>query len=162
MIDTMPRVEVLIGRDLDGDRERELVAVFTRFGLAPEIKRERDHRGDVDVNWLLLVVLPLHSFLSGLGTEVVKDFYSSLRKAVRRRGREDSASGKDPVEEAESVKPIVLMDAASGMRVELHSDLPPEAFEALVAIDVQAYARQTVRFDRTTRRWRTESGAPGE
>jgi hypothetical protein len=51
---------------------------------------------------------------------------------------------------------LVLQDAATQLRVVLEADLPAEAYQALVALDLSAFGQGPVHYDRHQRRWRSE------
>ena len=83
--------------------------------------------------WLRLVLatLPLHAFLSGLGSAAAQDVAKELKYLVGR-----VASAKRP--SASSQQVLVLQDAATRLQVVLEADLPAEAYQALVALDLWA------------------------
>jgi len=51
---------------------------------------------------------------------------------------------------------LVLQDAANGLQVALEADLPAEAYQALVALDLSAFRQGPVHYDRQCGRWRSE------
>ncbi|MFD4629253.1 hypothetical protein ACFVYR_05030 [Streptomyces sp. NPDC058284] len=154
MTDAPLRAELLLDQEVPEHLRRELVAAFDGLGAPPvRVRRALDHRGAADIPWIVLASLPLQAFLSGLGAEAVKDAYASFRGVVRRTAR--PATPADPGAGRCGVRPVVLQDAASGLDVVLEPDLPAEAYERLVALDLTGFAVGPVHYDRAQGRWRS-------
>ncbi|MFG3258314.1 hypothetical protein [Streptomyces sp. NPDC048172] len=139
--------EALVERDVSEAAEKELVEALARHGVALRTRRVLAHRGPSELQWAVLIALPLQGFLSGLGTEAVKDAYAALKSAVRRVTRREQPADS---------RPLVLQDAASGLRVVLEADLPGEAYEQLVGMDLTPFRHGPLHYDRARRRWRSE------
>ncbi|MEU6992690.1 hypothetical protein ABZ953_18800 [Streptomyces sp. NPDC046465] len=149
MTDAPLRAELLLDREVPEDLRRELVAAFDGLGAAPvRVRRTLDHRGAADIQWIVLVSLPLQSFLSGLGAEAVKDAYDTFKGVVRRTARPAAPT-------AGPARPIVLQDAATGLDVVLEPDLPAEAYALLAALDLAEFTVGPLHFDRAQGRWRS-------
>ena len=106
-------------------------------------------RGSEQLHWLVLAALPLHAFLSGLGSAAAQDVAQGLKRLV---GRVVGAHRKT----APSAQVLVLQDAATRLQVVLEADLPAEAYEALVALDLSVFRQGPVHYDRQRGRWRSE------
>ncbi|AZM56193.1 hypothetical protein DMA15_29340 [Streptomyces sp. WAC 01529] len=149
MTDAPPRAELLLDRDVPEDLGRELVAAFDRLGAPPvRVRRTLVHRGAADIPWIVLASLPLQAFLSGLGAEAVKDAYAAFKGVVRRTARPASATDG-------GARPLVLQDPAGGLSIVLEPDLPAEAYESLVALDLAKFTVGPLHYDRAQGRWRS-------
>ncbi len=93
--------------------------------------------------------LPLHAFLSGLGSATAQDVAQGLKRLV---GRVVGAKHKS----ASSPQVLVLQDAVTRLQIVLEADLPAEAYQALVALDLSAFRQGPVHYDRQGGRWRSE------
>jgi len=134
---------------LDAERE-EVLDASRSVGLSVSITFVPPRRGLGDLQWLTLVALPLHAFLSGLGDEFASDASQRLRAFVRavlkRRQR--------PVTKASDL--LVLQDIASGIQVVLEADLPTEGYEQLLSLDFSRFERGPLHYDRQLGGWRSE------
>ncbi|WP_030787830.1 hypothetical protein [Streptomyces sp. NRRL S-920] len=149
MPDAPPRAELLLDRDVPEDIGRELAAVLDRLGAPPvRVRRTLVHRGAADIPWIVLASLPLQAFLSGLGAEAVKDAYAAFKGVVRNIARPGSPAGAE-------ARPLVLQDPAGGLSIVLEPDLPAEAYESLVGLDLAEFAVGPLHYDRAQGRWRS-------
>ncbi|GAA2082210.1 hypothetical protein GCM10009801_41780 [Streptomyces albiaxialis] len=146
--------EALVGHEVPRAAEEDLVETLAGYGLALRTRRVLAHRGPSELQWAVLIALPLHGFLTGLGTEAVKDAYAGLKGLVRRVLRSGAAAAEG--EPALESRPLVLQDAASGLRVVLEADLPSEAYEQLVGLDLTRFRQGPLHYDRARGRWRSE------
>lgn len=101
------------------------------------------------MHWLVLTTLPLHAFLSGLGSAAAQDVAKGLKRLA---GRVIGAKRKT----ASSEQVLVLQDAVTRLQVVLEADLPVEAYQALVTLDLSAFRQGPVHYDRQRGRWRSE------
>ncbi|MFI1678356.1 hypothetical protein [Streptomyces sp. NPDC020607] len=167
MTDAPLRAELLLDREVPDELRRELVAAFEGLGAPPvRVRHTVDHRGAVDVPWIVLASLPLQAFLTGLGAEAVKDAYDAFRGVVRRTarpassrdaalpGQRDARLSRDAREEG-AARPIVLQDATTGLDIVLEPDLPAEAYEQLTALDLTEFSVGPLHYDRDRARWRS-------
>ncbi|GHG50359.1 hypothetical protein [Streptomyces griseocarneus] len=92
------------------------------------------------VPWLVLISLPLQSFLSNAG----EDAYQALKKAVR-----DLIKPKIDAENS-----AILEDGLSGIQVILESDLPESAYQQLRELDFRQFSSGSLRYDRNKHLWR--------
>ncbi|WJV45510.1 hypothetical protein [Streptomyces flavofungini] len=152
MPDALPlRAEVLLDQDAPEALAQDLVAALDDLGVrTARVRRAVAHRGVGDLAWLALASLPLQAFLSGLGAEAVRDAYASLKGLVR-RGADPGAAGADG-----APRPLVLQDDRSGLSVVLEPDLPAEAYEQLLGLDLTTFQVGPLHYDRQLGRWRSE------
>lgn len=94
------------------------------------------------IPWLVLIGLPMQSFLSSLG----EDAYQTFKKAVRDLFK----STGDPGDSA------ILEDDLSGIQVILESDLPEDAYRQLRVLDLRHFSSGPLRYDRNEHCWRPE------
>jgi hypothetical protein len=103
-------------------------------------------RGVGELQWLLLAVLPL---LSTLGSTLADGASKGLKRLVGRvlgAGRETASP--PPV--------LVLEDAVTRLQVVLEGDLPADAYEALLSLDLSEFQRGPLHYDRHRGAWRSE------
>ncbi|MET9544586.1 MULTISPECIES: hypothetical protein [unclassified Streptomyces] len=148
-LDAPPRAELLLDHEVPEDLGRELVAALDGLGAPPvRVRRALAHRGAADIPWIVLASLPLQAFLSGLGAEAVKDAYTAFKGVVRRTARPGSPTGG-------GARPLVLQDPVGGVSVVLEPDLPAEAYELLVGLDLTEFTVGPLHYDRAQGRWRS-------
>ncbi|MFE2942041.1 hypothetical protein ACFXKG_23775 [Streptomyces sp. NPDC059255] len=161
MIGNSLSAELLLDRDVTDAQKDQLVSMLGELGVRADARRALAHRGPAELGWVVLLALPLHSFLSGLGAEAVKDAYTGV-KSLLRRGPRDAGAGAGSEEAGgdagggEAGGPLVLHDSVSGLRVVLEADLPAEAYRQLVALDLTAYRIGPLHYDRHRGTWRSE------
>ncbi|GHC55584.1 hypothetical protein [Streptomyces flavofungini] len=151
MPDALPlRAELLLDQEAPEALGQDLVAALEGLGVrTARVRRAVDHRGAGDLPWLVLASLPLQAFLSGLGAEAVRDAYVSFKGVVRRGAGRTAAGDGAP-------RPLVLQDARSGLSIVLEPDLPAEAYEQLLGIDLAEFHVGPLHYDRQLGRWRSE------
>ncbi|KUL54422.1 hypothetical protein [Streptomyces sp. NRRL S-1521] len=155
MTDVPPRAELLLAQEVPDDLAEELVAALTALGAPPaRTRRTIGHRGVADIPWAVLVSLPLQAFLGGLGAEAMKDAYASFKGLVRKVARPASPA-PDGLGEAREARPLLLQDPVGGLGVVLEADLPAEAYERLVGLDLTAFSAGPLHYDRAQGRWRS-------
>ncbi|MFD9886011.1 hypothetical protein ACFWZT_31655 [Streptomyces alboflavus] len=142
------RAELLLDQEAPEALGQDLTAALDGLGVrTARVRRTVDHRGVGDLPWLVLVSLPLQAFLGGLGAEAVRDAYASFKGVVRRAaGRGDGGAPR----------PLVLQDDRSGLSVVLEPDLPAEAYEQLLGLDLTTFRMGPLHYDRRLGRWRSE------
>jgi hypothetical protein len=143
--------EVFLDGHIPAGQERGLVNAFAALGVHTDVKVVPAHRGLGELQWLVLVTVPLQAFLSSVGSKLAEDAYQSFKHALGRllgREREQPA--------AEPPRPLVLQDTASGLQVVLEADLPDAAYQQLVGLDLAQYQLGPLHYDRQQRRWRSE------
>lgn len=149
MANSSPRVELLLDGKVSDEIERQLVATFNRVGFATECRRKLADRDAAELSWLVLAALPIHAFLSGLSSEAAKDVYASVKALTRRKG-------KGGAHDSDRRIPLVLQDSDSGLRIVLEEDLPIEAYQLLIGLDLAAYQVGPLHYDRYRGVWRSE------
>jgi hypothetical protein len=143
-----PRAELIFDHEIADELEEQLVATFREFGYEIEFRRTLTHRGVAELGWLVLAALPLQAFLSGLGSEAVKDIYASVRKLAKTRTKKTVDTGR--------TIPLVLQDSNSDLKIILEPDLPEEAYQQLAGLDLSAYRIGPLHYDRHRKMWRSE------
>jgi hypothetical protein len=156
MTDRFPHAELLLDQDLVTEaQEKRLTGMLAELGLRVDARRTLPDRGVAELGWVVLLALPLQGFLSELGAQIVKDVYAAVKSVLRREPRERTAA--QPAREL-----LVLHDSASGLRVVLEADLPPEAYQQLFELDMTAYHIGPLHYDLERGRWRSELDEAGE
>ncbi len=141
--------EVLVTAEVSADEEQVIVEAFRALDVAARTRMVPTRRGLEQLHWLVLAALPLHAFLSGLGSAAAQDVAQGLERLV---GRVVGAKHKT----ASSAQVLVLQDAATRLQIVLEADLPAEAYQSLVALDLSAFRQGPVHYDRQRGRWRSE------
>ena len=144
--------EVLVTAEVSVEKEQAIIEAFRALDVAARTRMVPARRGLDQLHWLVLAALPLHAFLGGLGSAAAQDVAHGLKRLVGR-----VVGAKHTTESSEQV--LVLQDAATQLRVVLEADLPAEAYQALVALDLSAFGQGPVHYDRHQRRWRSTSGS---
>jgi hypothetical protein len=112
--------EVFLDGHIPVDQERVLVDALAALGVRAQAKVVSARRGLGELHWLILVSLPLQTFLSSVGSKLAEDGYQGLKRAVGRllgRGQEQPA--------AEPPRPMVLQDTASRLPPHRYPGAPP-------------------------------------
>jgi len=141
--------EVLVAAEVSAEEEQTIVEAFRALDVAARTRMVPTRRGLEQLYWLVLAALPLHAFLSGLGSAAAEDVAQGLKRLVGR-----VVGGKRVT--ASSAQVLVLQDVATRLQVVLEADLPAEAYRALVALDLSVFGQGPVHYDRQRGRWRSE------
>lgn len=141
--------QVLVTAEVSAEAEQAIVEAFRALDVIARTRTIPTRRGVHEWQWLVLATLPLHAFLSGLGSAAAQDVAKGLKHLVGR-----VVGAKRP--SASSQQVLVLQDAATRLQVVLEADLPAEAYQALVALDLSAFHQGPVHYDRKGGRWRSE------
>jgi hypothetical protein len=145
--------ELLVDPALAPDQRAIVVSAFTALGVRVSVTTMPPRRGAADLQWLIIAVLPLQSFLATVGAKMADDAYSGFRNAISRlfhRKAEGQADG------AAEPRPIILQDKRSGIQVVLDHDLPAAGYEQLLGLDLSRFRFGPVHYDRHRQRWRSE------
>jgi hypothetical protein len=142
--------DVLVDAGLSPERQAMLVDTLAALGASARIRVLPIRRGVGDLQWLVLAALPLQAFLSAIGGKIADDAYREFQNVVRKLLRPDRSA------EPSAVRPIVLQDSESGLRIVLDHDLPAEGYQQLLALDLSQFRVGPVHYDRAGRRWRSE------
>jgi hypothetical protein len=139
----------LLDAEVSADQERLLVDVFGQLGVTAHTRVVPPRRGVAELNWLVLVSLPLQAFLGSVGTKFADDAYRGLKELIGRVVHGDrSAPGGQ--------RPMVLRDDVTGLELVLEPDLPDEGYRQLFDLDLQRFQVGPVHYDRHQGRWRSE------
>ena len=142
--------EVLVTTDVSAEEERAIIEVFRDLDVIARTRMILARRGLEQLQWLVLATLPLHAFLSGLGSAAAQDIAHGLKRLVGRvGGAKRAAAGSQQ-------QVLVLQDAATRLQVVLEADLPAEAYQALVMLDLSVFRQGPVHYDRHHGKWRSE------
>ncbi|MGH3784976.1 MAG: hypothetical protein ACRDRG_00120 [Pseudonocardiaceae bacterium] len=144
---TIP-VAVHVTADVPPEDADQLLHDVRALGLEPTFKAVPVRRGVSDLLWLVLLYLPVKPFLEHLAQEFADDAYAQLKALVGKalHGRRELPDSRRVLE---------LRDETEGLRVELESDLPLEAYRQLFGLDLSS-TRGRLRYNRSKKEWRTE------
>jgi|tagenome__1003787_1003787.scaffolds.fasta_scaffold20671269_2 hypothetical protein len=141
--------EVLITSEVSAEQEHALVEAFQAVGVAARARMVPTRRGVEEFQWLVLAALPLHAFLSGLGSALAEEASQGIKRLVSRvLGDRRTTASPAPV--------LVLQDSATRLQVVLEADLPTDAYNALLSLDLATFQRGPLHYDRHAGRWRSE------
>ena len=150
----MPRpdslaAEILVTAEVSPEQEQAIVETFGALGVAARARTVPTRRGVGELQWLVLATLPLHAFLTALGTTLAQDVSQGLKRLVSHGlGTRHEAASPPPV--------LVLQDAATRLQVVLEADLPTGAYPALLSLDLSTFQKGPLHYDRHAGRWRSE------
>jgi hypothetical protein len=139
--------DVLVRPGMSTDDEYDVAEAFARIDVAATIRLAPAQRTLNGTQWLVLALLPLQAFLSGLGSKLAEDAYHGLKDIVGRILRRSNPRRRE--------RALVLQDTATGLQVVLEPDLPIEAYRRLVTLDLSAFHDGPVRYDRSRNAWQT-------
>jgi hypothetical protein len=140
--------DVLVRPGMSTDDEYDVAEAFATIDVAATIRLAPTLRTLNGAEWLVLAMLPLQAFLSGLGSKLAEDAYHGLKDVVGRILRRSSPGRRERV--------LVLHDTATGLQVVLEPDLPIEAYRRLVTLDLSAFHGGPVRYDRSRDTWQSD------
>jgi hypothetical protein len=140
---------VLLDAEVPADQERLLMSIFGELGVTAHTRIVPPRRGVTELNWLVLVALPLQAFLGNVGSKFADDAYRGLKALVGQlvHGDRPAPAGQ---------RPMVLRDEATGLELVLEADLPDEGYRQLFGLDLSQFQVGPVHYDRHRRRWRSE------
>ena len=141
--------DLLLTAEMPADKEQILLDTFASLGVRATPRVIPPRRGVDQTQWLVLAMLPLQAFLSGAGTALADDIHQGLKALVGRLSGSKSDS-------AHTQRPLVLQDADTGLQVILEADLPEDAYQQLVDLDLSQFQLGPVHYDYRQRRWRSE------
>jgi hypothetical protein len=139
--------DVLVKPEMSIADEHDVMEAFATAGVAATIRSAPTQRSLNGVEWLVLAMLPLHAFLSGLGSNLAEDLYQGLKDVVGRILRRSKPGRHE--------RALVLQDTATGLQVVLEAELPIEAYQQLVTLDLSAFHGGTMRYDRSRNAWQS-------
>ena len=142
--------DIFVDAQLSSEREDLIVGALTALGVSARVRVLPRRRSGSELQWLILAALPLQAFLASIGGKIADDAYNGFQNAVRKLLR------REPADQEPAVRPIVLQDINSGLRIVLDHDLPAEGYEDLLTLDLSRFRLGPVHYDRTQQRWRSE------
>jgi hypothetical protein len=137
--------DVLVRPGMSTADEYDVAEAFATIDVAATTRLVPTQRSLNGVEWLVLAMLPLQAFLSGLGSKLAEDAYHGLKDVVGRILRRSNPGRRE--------RALVLQDIATGLQVVLEPDLPIEAYRRLVTLDLSAFHGGPVRYDRSRNAW---------
>jgi hypothetical protein len=141
--------DVLVRPGMSTADEYDVAEAFATIDVAATTRLAPTQRTLNGAEWLVLAMLPLQAFLSGLGSKLAEDAYRGLKDVVGRVLRRSSPGRRERV--------LVLQDTATGLQVVLEPDLPTDAYRRLVELDLSAFRPGPVRYDRSRNAWQSHS-----
>lgn len=141
--------DVLVDGPLSAEHEALIRQALAELGAAGQIRVLPPRRGAADLQWLLLVTLPLQAFLGSVGGKFGEDAHQSLQNVIRKLLHPERKA-------AAPIRPIVLKDDATGLQIVLDPDLPPEGYQQLLTLNLSRFRFGPVHYDRGKGRWRSE------
>jgi hypothetical protein len=142
--------EVLVTAEVSAEEEQVIVETFHRLDVTARTRMIPTRRSIEQLQWLVLATLPLHAFLSGFGSAAAQDVAQGLKHLVGR------VTGTKHAPESSEQPVLVLEDAVNRLQVVLEADLPAEAYQALVELDLSMFRQGPVHYDRHRGKWRSE------
>jgi hypothetical protein len=147
--------EVLITAEVSAEEEQAIVEAFRALGVAARARMVPTRRSLEQLQWLVLAALPLHAFLSELGSAAAQDAAQCLKRLVGRVvGTKRATASSEQV--LVLVLVLVLQDAVTRLQVVLEADLPLDAYQALVTLDLSVFRQGPVHYDRQRGKWHSE------
>jgi hypothetical protein len=147
--------DILVDGPLSAEREALIGQALATLGASGQVRVLPPRRGATELQWLILVTLPLQAFLGSVGGKFGEDAYRGFQNIIRKLLRTDHAAPAGPS------RPIVLKDAASGLQIVLDTDLPAEGYQQLLTLNLSQFRSGPVHYDRAGRRWRSEIDEAG-
>lgn len=141
--------EVLLAAEVSAEEEQAIIDAFASLGVAARVRKLPVHRGSAELQWLILVSLPLQAFLSSLGSTMAQNTTAVVKGLISDRGRTRHHPTHSP-------QVLVLQDAVTHLQITLETDLPAEAYEALTSLDLSTFHKGPLHWDQQRRRWRSE------
>jgi hypothetical protein len=141
--------EVLVAAEVPPEQERAIIEELGALGVAARARVVPTRRGSGELQWLLLAVLPLQAFLNAVGSTLAAEAWQALKRLARR--------AHEAQHETAPTRPVlVLQDAATRLQVVLESDLPADAYKALLSLDLSKFHKGPLHYDRHRGAWRSE------
>lgn len=143
-----PSVEVLLTGEVTADEEAMVTDELRSIGLTVTVRKVVPVRGPGDLQWIMLLALPLQAILSDVGGELGRDLYRSLKRVT---GRILDARRQTH----RRARTVMVHDRDLNLRIVVEPDLPLSALEALAARDPASLPPDPLRYDRDTGEWRS-------
>lgn len=127
------------------------MAALRAAGVSARTRMVPTRRGVDELHWLVLATLPLQAFLTGLGMVIAEDVAARIKRLAGR-----VLEGRGSTTADSSARLLVLQDTATRLQVVLEPDLPQQAYQALLALDLSEFRHGPLHYDRRLGRWRSE------
>jgi hypothetical protein len=141
--------DLLIDAEVSPADADALAEALDDCGVAAAIKVVAPRRTAEQLQWLVLLAVPLQAFLSAAGEKAGQEAYARVRAAVGR------LLGRAPVSADTDTRAMVLADDETGLQIVLTADLPPEGYRQLLELSLDDYTLGPLHYDRHARRWRS-------
>jgi hypothetical protein len=146
--------EIFLDGNVPAEDEEFLLKGLTACGVNGRARIIPTRRDPATLTWIVLIALPLQGFLSTLGTKIAEDGHTWLSKLVNRLNERPHPPTAEAA--ASTARLLVLQDEATGLQIVLEPDLPRDAYDQLLILDLSGIRLGPVHYDRTQRRWRSE------
>jgi hypothetical protein len=145
------KADVLIAAGLSQAQQQDIVDAFAAAGVDIHPRMIPAQRGIGELQWLVLAALPLQAFLSGIGSAMAESVSNSLKRMVGR-----ICQNQNRHQGVRVSRVLVLQDAETRLQVVLEADLPIEAYDALVSLDLSKYRKGPLHYDQRCHEWCSE------
>ena len=143
------KADVLIAAGLSDAQQQDIIDAFAAAGIDVHPRMIPAQRGAGELQWLVLAALPLQAFLGGIGSAMAESVSNSLKRMV-------GQICQNRHQGARSSQVLVLQDAETRLQVVLEADLPIEAYDALVSLDLSKYRKGPLHYDQRRHEWLAE------
>lgn len=143
-------IEVLLDATASDGEVDEVRQAFAVAGVEADVRAAYERKGIGDFPWIVMITAPATAFLTAIAAAAGKDAYDAAKSlvggvwAARRRG---SGPRGD----------MILRDEQTDIWIFLEPDLPAEAYEKLVTLDLASFKTDRfgyLRYDRERGEWR--------
>jgi hypothetical protein len=140
-------VEVLLATEADAEEQQIVTEELDSAGVEVTVRRVIPSRGAPELQWIVLLALPLQAILG----EVGKDLYGSIKRLAGRLLARRRAGGED-------ARPVVLHDPDRDLTFVVEPDLPLAALESLAGRDRGSLPPGPLHYDMAAGEWRSLEG----
>jgi len=142
-------VELVMPDALEEEVQAEVAAGFVELGCTTTVRVLPTRRGWSGVEWMVLATVALDTFLHALATKAAEDVHTCLRGLLLRLVHARSGRRSE-------ARLLVLRDPRTHLQIVLEDDLPLAAYQQLVGLDLSAFSRGPLHYDRSRAKWRSE------
>jgi hypothetical protein len=147
---TQMSADIMFDTEPTPEQEALAVKALAALGASGRIRVLPLQRGLEDLPWLILLTLPLQAFRTTMGGKLAEDAYQGFQNIVRKLLHTEHAA------QLAAPRPLVLQDAASGLRIVLDRDLSADGYKQLLTLDLTKFRSGPVHYDRAGQCWRSE------
>jgi hypothetical protein len=141
--------QVLVSSEVPPNKDDELIAAFASLGVAASSRVVPPRRSIGEIQWMILISLPVQAFLTALVSKLAEDAYKRLKSLVGRALGQPSATHERP-------KVLILQDPTTRLQIILEDNLPTGAYQRLLALDLATVHGVPLYYDRRHDRWRSQ------